>query len=130
MQIVKSVLNKFGYVYKRVEQKKKIDKKVKKVVTGHVISANNDVFRTVALAANTAGCDRFRSSFIESLKQNQWNEVRLANVCNAIFKLKKKETISKEQYDQYLKYWDKQKSAPEFMNIRQLMKSKGLPKYA
>ena len=125
MQIVKSILNKFGYVYKRVEQKKKIDKKVKKVITGHVISANSDVFRIAALTAHAIGCDQFRVTFIESLKQNQWNEVRLANACNAIFKLKKKATISKEQYDQYLKYWNKEESVPNFLDIKQLMKSRG-----
>ena len=122
---MKSVLAKFGYVYKRVEHITKQDKKTKRVVTGHAISANSDVFRTAALTARAIGCDQFRVTFIESLKQKHWCEVKLANVCYAIFRLKQKSMITKQQYDQYINYWNNEDNVPEFMNIMQLMKSRG-----
>ena len=125
IDIVKSVLAKFGYAHKRVEHITKQDKKTKRVVTGHTISANSDVFRIAALTARAIGCDQFRVTFIENLKQKHWSEVKLANVCNAIFQLKQKSIITKQQYDQYINYWNNENNVPEFMNIMQLIKSRG-----
>ena len=114
-------------MFTRVEHITKQDKKTKRVVTGHTISANSDVFRIAALTARAIGCDQFRVTFIENLKQKHWSEVKFANVCNAIFRLKQKSIITKQKYDQYINYWNNnnEENVPEFMNIVQLMKSRG-----
>ena len=126
MEIIKSILAKFGYVYKRLEKKTKIDKKVKRVVTGHVICINDDIFRTLALAVDAIGCEHFQRTFIDVLKQNHWQDVKRAKICNAILNLRWRNAISKQQHEEYLDYWSNEnENVPEFTDIRQLMEVRG-----
>jgi hypothetical protein len=75
---------------------------------------------------NVAGCDEFQPTFIDVLKQDNWHDVKLAKICNAIFNLRKKNIISKQQHEEYLNYWSNEKeNVPEFTDIRQLMENRG-----